>query len=77
MPEIEQHDVRLEGLRQRQRLDAIVGGADLVARELELQRQRLCRVVVVVGDENPLRIDRGNRARLPLLTREARQLRSP
>ena len=40
---------------------AVVGGADVVAGELQLQRQRLGRVVVVVGDEDSLRLDRGNR----------------
>ena len=40
------------------RLDAVVGRTDVVTGKLELQRQRLCRIVVVVGHEDAPRLER-------------------
>ena len=56
-PEIEQHDIGVERLRQRERLDAIMGRTNVVPCELKLQRQRLGGVVIVIGDENAQRFD--------------------
>ena len=64
-----------------QRLDAVVRGAHVVARQLQLQRQRLRRVVVVVGHEDAPRRDApagvgvcaGSSHRAPAACRQHRQ----
>ncbi len=56
-----------------QRLDAVVGHPDVVARESEQQRQRLGGIVVVVGHENAPRLIARERPRLSAGGREKLQ----
>ena len=61
--EIEHRDFDPMLARQRKRALAIVGDIGAITVELEQQRKRLRRVMVVVGDEEPQRPRRGRHGR--------------
>src|SRR5262245_26696052 len=57
--DVEQHSLRTFFLGELNGRATVVGGEHLVARSLEQERQAVCAILAIVGDENPERRMRG------------------